>query len=114
MGRKMDAIRSKSGLASEAEAPVRSLVKTTEATELCSDVLRAGAASVTEIEKLIGQLQRASDYLHTEGERLQREATRYAQLTQTALASVTTISDRMNKWREAAVAPSTRETAHTD
>jgi hypothetical protein len=105
----MDAIRSKSRLASEAEATVHSPpVKTTEATGLCSDVLRAGAASVTEIEKLIGELQRARDYLHTEGERLQREATRYAHLTQTALASVTIISDRMNEWREAAVPPSTR------
>ena len=100
----MDAIRSKSRLASEAEATVHSPpVKTTEATELCSDVLRAGAASVTEIENLIGELQRARDHLHTEGEWLQREATRYAHLTH----GDDHISDRMNKWREAAVPPST-------
>ena len=72
----------------------------TEATELCSDIIRAGTASVTEIEKLMGELQAARDYLQIEGERLQREAARYAHLTQSALASVKMVSESMDKWRE--------------
>ena len=71
-----------------------------EAGELCGDVVRAGAASVTEIEKLMGELQAARDYLQIEGERLQREAARYAHLTQSALASVKMVSESMDKWRE--------------
>jgi hypothetical protein len=72
----------------------------TDATELCGDVIRAGAASVTEIEKLMRELQAARDYLQIEGERLQREAARYAHLTQSALASVKMVSESMDKWRE--------------
>jgi hypothetical protein len=71
----------------------------TDATELCGDVIRAGAASVTEIEKLMGELQAARDYLQIEGERLQREAARYAHLTQSALASVKMVSESMDKWQ---------------
>ena len=72
----------------------------TAATELCGDIIRAGAASVTEIEKLMGELTAARDYLQIEGERLQREAARYAHLTQSALASVKMVSESMDKWRE--------------
>ena len=72
----------------------------TDGPELCGDVIRAGAASVTEIEKLMGELQAARDYLQIEGERLQREAARYAHLTQSALASVKMVSESMDKWRD--------------
>jgi hypothetical protein len=72
----------------------------TDATELGGDIVRAGAASVTEIEKLMRELQAARDYLQIEGERLQREAARYAHLTQSALASVKMVSESMDKWRE--------------
>jgi hypothetical protein len=41
-----------------------------------------------EIDKLIGELQRAYDYLKYEGERLQSQVTRYAHLSRTTLASV--------------------------
>lgn len=69
-------------------------------TDLCGDVLLAGAASVSEIEKLMAELQAARDYLQTEGERLRREAARYSHLTRTAMASVKIISENMDKWRE--------------
>jgi len=82
----------------------------TDAAELCGDLIRAGAASVTEIEKLMGELQAARDYLQKEGERLQREAARYAHLTQSALASVQMISESMDKWRET-VPPSLAQVA---
>jgi DNA repair ATPase RecN len=68
--------------------------------EPLNPVIRAGAASVAEIEKLMAELQAARDYLEAEGERLRREEARYAHLTQTALASVKIISEGMDKWRE--------------
>jgi|SRR5579864_2469835 len=71
-----------------------------DAGELCSDILRAGAASIAELDKLMGELQIARNYLRSEAERIRREATRYAQLTQTASASVKIICKSMERWRE--------------
>jgi hypothetical protein len=67
---------------------------------LCGDLLKAGALSMKEIDKLIGDLQRAHDYIKQEGEQLQRQAARYAHLSRTALASVTVVNEGLNKWRE--------------
>jgi hypothetical protein len=64
------------------------------------DVLQAGARSIAEIERLMGELHAARDYLQAEGERLRREAAKYEHLTQAALSSVRTISESMGKWRE--------------
>lgn len=81
---------------------------TTSTDEPLNPVIRAGAASVAEIEKLMAELQAARDYLQAEGERLRREEARYAHLTQTALASVKIISESMDKWRENAPPSLTR------
>jgi len=67
---------------------------------LCSDVLQAGEKSIAEIERLMGELHAARDYLQSEGERILREAARYAHLTQSASSSVKMISESMEKWRE--------------
>jgi hypothetical protein len=67
---------------------------------LCGDILQAGAKSIAEIEKLMGELHAARDYLQSEGERLRRDTARYAHLTQSALSSVKMISESMEKWRE--------------
>jgi hypothetical protein len=67
---------------------------------LCSDVLQAGARSIAEIERLMGELHAARDYLQSEGERIRRDAARYAQLTQSASSSVKIISENMEKWRK--------------
>ena len=71
-----------------------------DAVGLCSDVLQAGAKSIAEIEKLMAELHAARDYLQSEGERIRREAARYAQLTQSASSSVKMISESMERWRE--------------
>ena len=67
---------------------------------LCSDILQAGDNSIAEIEKLMEELHAARDYLQSEGERIRREAARYAHLTQSASSSVKIISESMEKWRE--------------
>jgi hypothetical protein len=68
--------------------------------EASGDVLQAGAKSIGEIEKLMGELSAARDYLQSEGERIRRDTARYGQLTQSALSSVKIISEGMEKWRE--------------
>jgi hypothetical protein len=64
-------------------------------------VHKVGATSIAEIEKLIGELQEARDFLQSEGKRVRRETERYTNLTQTASASVKIISDTVAGWREA-------------
>ena len=64
-------------------------------------VQKIGATSIAEVEKMIGELQAAKDFLESEGERVQREAEYYTTLTQMASASVKIISDTVAGWREA-------------
>jgi hypothetical protein len=45
-------------------------------------VQKIGATSIAEVEKMIGELQTAKDFLESEGERVQREAEHYTTLTQ--------------------------------
>jgi hypothetical protein len=69
--------------------------------EIAPLVQQVGATSIAEIEKMIGELQEAKDFLQSEGERVQRETEHYITLTQMASASVKIISDTVAKWREA-------------
>jgi hypothetical protein len=59
------------------------------------------APSVAEFENLIGELQEARTYLQSEGERIQREAARFIELSQTATESVKIISGAVGEWRQA-------------
>jgi len=69
--------------------------------EIAPLVQQVGATSIAEIEKMIGELQEAKDFLQSEGERVQRETEHYTTFTQMASASVKIISDTVAKWREA-------------
>ncbi len=69
------------------------------AAEPCDDVLTAGAMSIADIDKLMGELQTGRDYLQSEGERVRQLTARYAHLVQTASASVKIIVESMGKWR---------------
>jgi len=69
--------------------------------EIAPLVQKMGATSIAEVEKMIGELQAAKDFLESEGERVQREAEHYTTLTQMASASVKIISDTVAGWREA-------------
>src|SRR5258708_29863125 len=82
-----------------AEAPSTPTAETD--VEIARLVQKVGATSIAEIEKLIGELQEAKDFLQSEGERVRREAANYTNLTQMALASVKIISDTVARWREA-------------
>jgi hypothetical protein len=64
-------------------------------------VRKVGAASIAGMEKLISELDEARNFLKSEGERVQREAAHFANLTQTADASVKIISESLREWRTA-------------
>jgi hypothetical protein len=70
------------------------------------DILAAGATSIADIDKLIGELQAARDYLQAEGE-VRRLTARYAHLAQTASASTKIIADSIGKWHNRALEPCT-------
>jgi hypothetical protein len=69
-------------------------------------VQRVAGASLSEIDNVMDELRTMRDLLRSEGERVQREVAAYANLSQTAAASMKIISDSMTQWRTAVNAPS--------
>ena len=76
----------------------------TEATvnNVNSLIQRVAGTSLAEIEKLISELESLRDLLHAEGQRVQREISGYAQLSQAAMKSTRMISDNVTQWKKAA------------
>lgn len=76
----------------------------TEATvnNVNSLIQRVAGSSLAEIEKLIGELESLRDLLHAEGQRVQREISGYAQLSQAAMKSTRMIADNVAQWKHAA------------
>src|ERR1051325_4564092 len=60
---------------------------------------RVSGSSVTEIDRLIADLRNVRDFLHSEGERVQREIQSYAQLSTVAMTSVKIIAESMGQWK---------------
>lgn len=85
----------------DASAPLDS---STEATvnSVNSLIQRVAGTSLAEIEKLIGELESLRDLLHAEGQRVQREISGYAQLSQAAMKSTRLIADNVAQWKRAA------------
>jgi hypothetical protein len=69
--------------------------------EIAPLIQKLGATSIAEIERLMGELRGAKDFLQSEGERIQRETASYTNLAQTASASVKIIFDTVCEWRKA-------------
>ena len=87
--------------ATATDAPLDS---STEATvnSVNSLIQRVAGTSLAEIEKLIGELESLRDLLHAEGQRVQREISGYAQLSQAAMKSTRLIADNVAQWKRAA------------
>jgi hypothetical protein len=66
---------------------------------LSSLIQRVSGASVSEIEKLIAELQGLRDYLLSEGQRVQREITEYGRLNQATMDSTRVITESLLKWK---------------
>jgi len=78
-----------------------SIAETETDTEIAPLIQKVGAASIAEIDRLIAELQEAKSYLLSEGERIEKEMVRYANLTQMALASAKIIFDAVSQWHPA-------------
>src|SRR4051794_5434000 len=76
----------------------------TEATvnNVNSLIQRVAGSSLAEIESLISELESLRDLLHAEGQRVQREISGYAQLSQAAMKSTRMIADNVTQWKRAA------------
>jgi hypothetical protein len=85
-------------------APDSALEPSTEATvsNVNSLIQRVAGTSLGEIENLIAELESLRDLLHAEGQRVQREISGYAQLSQAAMKSTRMIADNVAQWKRAA------------
>ncbi|MDB5519737.1 MAG: hypothetical protein JWQ17_6495 [Tardiphaga sp.] len=83
------------------EAPLEA---NTEATvnNVNSLIQRVAGTSLSEIENLVSELGSLRDLLHAEGQRVQREISGYAQLSQAAMKSTRMIADNVAQWKRAA------------
>ena len=91
------------GMSSETAATT-ALEPNTEATvnNVNSLIQRVAGTSLGEIENLISELESLRDLLHAEGQRVQREISGYAQLSQAAMKSTRMIADNVAQWKRAA------------
>jgi hypothetical protein len=62
-------------------------------------IQRVAGASITEIQNLISELESLRELLHAEGQRVQREISGYAQLSQAAMKSTRMIADNVAQWK---------------
>ena len=88
-------------VASPETAPTDTNTDTT-VSNVNSLIQRVAGTSLAEIEKLIGELESLRDLLHAEGQRVQREISGYAQLSQAAMKSTRMIADNVAQWKRAA------------
>jgi hypothetical protein len=84
-----------------ADMPMES---STEATvnSVNSLIQRVAGTSLAEIENLVTELEALRDLLHAEGQRVQREISGYAQLSQAAMKSTRLIADNVAQWKRTA------------
>src|SRR5688572_7231741 len=62
-------------------------------------IQRVAGQSIGEIDHVIGELTRVRELLRSEGERVQREISGYASLSQAAMTSMKIIADSMAQWQ---------------
>jgi hypothetical protein len=65
-------------------------------------IQRVAGTSLSEIENLISELESLRDLLHAEGQRVQREISDYAQLSQAAIKSTRIIAENVAQWKRTA------------
>ena len=64
-----------------------------------SVIERVSGATVAEIERVMAELATLRDMLHNEGDRVRREVSGYASLSQAAMTSMKIIGDSLEQWK---------------
>jgi hypothetical protein len=82
-------------------APAKLLMQTEADTEIAPLVQKIGSTSVAEIDRLMAELQLAREFLQSEGERVEQETVRYANLAQAASVTTKIILDAVSQWHPA-------------
>jgi hypothetical protein len=80
-----------------------------ESDNLNSLIERVSGATVGEIDRLIAELQTIRSLLQSEGDRVRREITGYAGLSQSAVATMKVINDTLSQLRPGALAGTARK-----
>jgi len=65
-------------------------------------IQRIAGTSRSQVETLVSELESLRDLLHAEGQRVQREISGYAQLSQAAMKSTRMIADNIKQWKRTA------------
>jgi hypothetical protein len=68
-------------------------------------VQRVAGVSLTQLQNVIFDLQDMSDFLHSEGERIQGEISIYLQLSRTAMGTTKIIAENIAHWKEKTRSP---------
>jgi hypothetical protein len=71
-------------------------------TDVNSLVQRVADVSLDQLDDVIVDLRNLRDFLHSEGERIQREISDYLQLNHIAIGSTKSIVDNIVQWKKAA------------
>ena len=71
-------------------------------TDVNSLVQRVAGVSLDQLDDAIVDLRQLRDFLHSEGERIQREISGYLQLNHIAIDSTKSIVDNIVQWKKAA------------
>lgn len=72
---------------------------------ISSLIQRVSASSVAEIDRVVNELNAVREMLRTEGERVQREITNYASLSQAAMSSMKVMTDSLAQWNSPSTQP---------
>jgi hypothetical protein len=67
-------------------------------TEIAPVIQKLGATSIAEIDWLMAEVRDAKNYLQSEGERIEQETVRYANLTQLASITARIVLDAISRW----------------
>ena len=120
----IDQAAAATNVAQEVEGDIREFVRrdvsvfrrgrTDAGGEMASDninslIQRVAGQSIGEIDHVIGELTRVRDMLRTEGERVQREISGYASLSQAAMTSMKIIGDSLVQWKSQSPQPAQRK-----
>ena len=84
------------------EVPDAELSTQTETdTEIAPVIQKLGATSIAEIDWLMAEVREAKNYLQSEGERIEQETARYANLTHLASVTAKIVLDAISQWHPA-------------